>query len=83
MVQKEATMQSQIEDLKSEISKFSQKLKLMMDLEIQRRQDVEKLELEKKELMEVLRGKRDADSSSASVSHCKHCAQFSGKVTTI
>ena len=83
MVQKEATMQSQIEDLKSEISKFSQKLKLMMDLEIQRRQDVEKLELEKKELMEVLRGKRDADSSSASVSHCKRCAQFSGKVTTI
>lgn len=83
MVQKEATMQSQIDGLKSEISKFSQKLKLMMDLEIQRRQDVEKLELEKKELMEVLRGKRDTDSSSASVSHCRRCVQFSGKVTTI
>ncbi|XP_063442855.1 RING finger protein 151-like [Mytilus trossulus] len=90
MVQKEATMQSQIDDMKSEISKLSQKLKLMMDLEIQRRQDVEKLELEKKELMEVLRdtNKRENEPSSsaslnASVSHCKRCSPLHGKVTTI
>lgn len=86
MVNKESIMQSQIESLKDEISKFSQKLKLMMDLEIQRRQDIEKLEIEKKELMEVLRGKREAEptsSSSGTVSHCKRCSPFLGKVTTI
>lgn len=56
MVQKEATMQAQIDSLKSEMAVLSQKVKYMMDIEMERRQDIERLELEKKELMELLRG---------------------------
>ncbi|KAK3086033.1 hypothetical protein FSP39_012415 [Pinctada imbricata] len=60
MVQKEAAMQGKLDEMKSESSKLSQKVKLLMDSETQRRQDMEKLEIEKKELIELLRGHRSS-----------------------
>ncbi|XP_060082312.1 RING finger protein 151-like [Ylistrum balloti] len=87
MVQKESIMQCQVDELKSELSRMSQKMKLLMDLEIQRRQDVERLELEKKELMELLKGQvRDGAASrgqTAGASHMHTSSSFMGKVTTI
>lgn len=55
MVQKESSMQAQVDELKTEVSRLSQKIKLLMELEVKRRQDTERLELEKRELMDLLR----------------------------
>lgn len=55
MVQKESSMQAQVVELKTEVSRLSQKIKLLMELEVKRRQDTERLELEKRELMDLLR----------------------------
>ena len=67
MVQKESFMQAQVDELKSEVSKLSQKIKLLMELEVKRREDTERLELEKRELMELLRRNQTDGSTSASV----------------
>lgn len=85
MVQKQAGMQSQIEELQSEMSKLTQKMKLMMDLEIQRRQDLERMALEKRELMELLKGtaKENSDSGSKSGSRVSSASSYRGKVTTL
>jgi hypothetical protein len=81
-------MQSQIDDLKSENSRLSQKIKLLMDLEIQRRQDIEKLQLEKRELMELLKGTQQREgaeggSSRPHSSSRRERPPLRGKVTTI
>lgn len=55
MVQKESSMQAQVDELKTEVSRLSKKIKLLMELEVKRRQDTERLELEKRELMDLLR----------------------------
>ncbi|OWF41314.1 RING finger protein 151-like [Mizuhopecten yessoensis] len=87
MVQKESTIQCQVDELKSELSRMTQKMKLLMDLEIQRRQDTEKLELEKKELMELLKGQAlDGGASrgqQAGSSRTHFPPSLKGKVTTI
>ena len=88
MIQKEATLQSQIDALKSENSKLSQNIKLLMDMELERRQEIERLKLEKKELIELLRGKTETASGARSIrtSESARRSQTSstrGKVTTI
>ena len=65
MVQKEAAMQGKIDEAKTEISKLSQKVKLLMDSEVQRRQELEKLEIEKKELIELMKGRRTSSADRA------------------
>ncbi|XP_069114194.1 RING finger protein 151-like [Argopecten irradians] len=88
MVQKESVIQCQVDELKSELSRMSQKMKLLMDLEIQRRQDIERLELEKKELMELLKGQArgsatDKAQSIGGSSRGQLPSSVTGKVTTI
>lgn len=86
MIQKEATLQCQIDALKSENSKLSQNIKLVMDMEMERRQETERLKLEKEELVELLRGKLETSSvgrSSSSAGSSRRSQTTRGKVTTI
>lgn len=87
MVQKESTIQCQVDELKAELSRMSQKMKLLMDLEIRRRQDIERLELEKKELMELLKGQmREGGTTKGQQgpqAGTSRSQAFKGKVTTI
>lgn len=84
MIQKEAALQSQIDFLTLENSRLTQNVKFLMDTELARRQDVEKLELEKKELMELLRKNARPQNSEASGSQqAQRGGSLKGKVTTL
>ena len=84
MIQKEASLQSQIDDLKSENSKLMQHVKLLMDMELVRRQEIEKLELEKKELMELLREHTRTESRpSESGNRPRRAQSLRNKVTSV
>ncbi|XP_048763184.1 RING finger protein 151-like isoform X2 [Ostrea edulis] len=81
MVQKESFMQSQMDEMKAELSRLSQKIKLLMELEVKRRQDTERLELEKRELMELLRRNQTETGSTSGDKANKR--QFRGRVTAL
>ena len=85
MIQKEALLQSQIDFLTLENSRLTQNVKFLMDAELSRRQEVEKLELEKQELMELLR--KNARSQVSEVATGGQQTQrnviLKGKVTTL
>ncbi|XP_045194626.2 RING finger protein 151-like [Mercenaria mercenaria] len=55
MIQREAGLQSQMDALKSENSRLELKVQSLMDIQLERRQDIEKLKLENKELTELLK----------------------------
>lgn len=55
MIEKEAQLQGQVDALKSENSRLELNVKLLMDMELEKRQDIENLKLENKELVELLR----------------------------
>ncbi|KAK6186397.1 hypothetical protein SNE40_008439 [Patella caerulea] len=81
MVQREAAMQTEIVNLRNEISRISQKVKLLLDLEERRKSDFDKMETERKELFELLRTLQKQLRASSSCPHCK--PRNGGKVTTI
>uniref|UniRef100_A0A6G1RN76 Ring finger protein 151 n=1 Tax=Hypotaenidia okinawae TaxID=2861861 RepID=A0A6G1RN76_9GRUI len=56
MVQKESILQNEIEELKSQMSRLMSDVRSLMAAERQHRQELEQAELEKRELMELLRG---------------------------
>ncbi|CAH2285579.1 RING finger 151-like [Pelobates cultripes] len=56
MVQKESILQSEIEELKSQMSRLMADVRALLASERQHRQDIEQADLEKKELMELLKG---------------------------
>ncbi|KAM9387386.1 RING finger protein 151-like [Phaethornis superciliosus] len=56
MVQKESILQNEIEELKSQMSRVMSDVRSLMAAERQHRQELEQAELEKRELMELLRG---------------------------
>lgn len=56
MVQKESILQNEIEELKSQMSRMMSDVRSLMAAERQHRQELEQAELEKRELMELLRG---------------------------
>ncbi|KAM4689443.1 RING finger protein 151-like [Discoglossus pictus] len=56
MVQKESILQSEIEELKSQMSRLTLDVRSLMASERQHRQDLEQADLEKQELMELLKG---------------------------
>ncbi|KAM9302976.1 RING finger protein 151-like isoform 1-T9 [Morus bassanus] len=56
MVQKESILQNEIEELKSQMSRMMSDIRSLMAAERQHRQELEQAELEKRELMELLRG---------------------------
>ncbi|XP_072267005.1 RING finger protein 151-like [Pyxicephalus adspersus] len=56
MVQKESILQGEIEELKSQMSRMMSDVRTLMASERQHRQDLEQADLEKRELMELLKG---------------------------
>lgn len=56
MVQKESILQNEIEELKSQMSRLMSDVRSLMAAERQHRQELEQAELEKRELMELLKG---------------------------
>ncbi|XP_075682031.1 RING finger protein 151-like isoform X2 [Rhinoderma darwinii] len=56
MVQKESLLQAEIEELKSQMSQLLSDVRTLMASERQHRQDLEQANLEKRELMELLKG---------------------------
>lgn len=56
MVQKESILQNEIEELKSQMSRMMSDVRSLMAAERQHRQELEQAELEKRELMELLKG---------------------------
>ncbi|XP_071410262.1 E3 ubiquitin-protein ligase NRDP1-like isoform X2 [Pithys albifrons albifrons] len=56
MVQKESILQNEIEELKSQVSRLMSDVRSLMAVERQHRQELEQAELEKRELMELLKG---------------------------
>ncbi|XP_044863445.1 TNF receptor-associated factor 6-like isoform X1 [Mauremys mutica] len=56
MVQKESLLQNEIEELKSQMSRMMSEVRSLMAAERQHRQELEQAELEKRELMELLKG---------------------------
>ena len=86
MVQREAAMQSSLQELRNELTKINQKVKLLMDLELQRRQDLERMQIERTELLEVLDRIEKEQEASMKQPKCRHCSQNvprEEKVTTI
>jgi len=85
MIQKEATLQSQLDALTLENSRLAQNVKLLMDMELSRRQEVESLELEKRELMELLRKSVPASGAMAAAPRAtvKRNNTFTGKISTV
>ncbi|XP_067392648.1 RING finger protein 151-like [Emydura macquarii macquarii] len=55
MVQKESLLQNEIEELKSQMSRIMSDVRSLMAAERQHRQELEQAELEKRELMELLK----------------------------
>ncbi|XP_015677352.1 RING finger protein 151 [Protobothrops mucrosquamatus] len=55
MVKKESLLQKDIEDLKSQMSKMMSNMQILMATERQHRQDLEQAELEKRELLELMK----------------------------
>ncbi|XP_054023280.1 RING finger protein 151 [Dryobates pubescens] len=55
MVQKESILQNEIEELKSQMSRLMSDVRSLMAAERQHRQELEQAELEKRELLELLR----------------------------
>ncbi|XP_040210610.1 E3 ubiquitin-protein ligase NRDP1-like [Rana temporaria] len=55
MVQKESVLQGEIEELKSQMSRMKSDVRTLMASERQHRQDLEQADLEKRELMELLK----------------------------
>nr|XP_025038334.1 RING finger protein 151-like isoform X3 [Pelodiscus sinensis] len=56
MVQKESLLQNEIEELKSQMSRMMSDVRSLMAAERQHRQELEQADLEKRELMELLKG---------------------------
>ncbi|XP_077127088.1 RING finger protein 151-like [Ranitomeya variabilis] len=56
MVQKEGLLQAEIEELKSQMSQLSADIRTLMASERRQRQDLEQTNLEKRELLELLKG---------------------------
>ncbi|XP_052817878.1 RING finger protein 151-like [Mya arenaria] len=86
MIQKESTLQSQIDALVLENSRLSQNIKFLMDMELSRRQEIESLELEKRELMELLRKSVGTSAGSEKVtrgSQLKRSNTIQGKISTV
>lgn len=84
MIQKEAVLQSQIDVLTLEHSRLTQTVKFLQETELSRRQDIQKLELEKKELMELLRQNgRQQTSDPGSSQRVQRTQTLKGKVTTL
>ncbi|XP_041376154.1 RING finger protein 151-like [Gigantopelta aegis] len=75
MVQREAAMQSSLQELRTELSKINQKVKLLMDLELQRRQDLERMQIERTELLGVLERIEKEQEASNRQPKCRHCSQ--------
>ncbi|ESO82790.1 hypothetical protein LOTGIDRAFT_211441 [Lottia gigantea] len=81
MVKRESAMQAEITDLRNEISRISQKLKLLLDLEERRKADFDKMENERKELFEML---KNLQRQQRALNNCPNCQPTNnGKVTTI
>ncbi|XP_066482061.1 E3 ubiquitin-protein ligase NRDP1-like [Tiliqua scincoides] len=56
MVQKESLLQHEIEELKSQMSRMMSNIRTLMASERQHRQELEQAELEKRELLELMKG---------------------------
>nr|KAG5709020.1 hypothetical protein BaRGS_004659 [Batillaria attramentaria] len=89
MIQREAALKGQIDELKAELARISQKVKLLMDMEQQRRQDVDRMQEERLELLDLLRNIQQ--EQEAAPQRCHHCATRAraspspggGRVTTL
>lgn len=80
MIQREAALQSLVNEQKVEIAQLAQKVKVLMDLEFQRREDMEKMQAEKHEMIELLKDiSRNRGLSQANGRICTG----SGKETSI
>ncbi|XP_053569156.1 RING finger protein 151-like [Bombina bombina] len=70
MVQKESILMSEIEELKSQMSRLMSDVRSLLVSERQHRQDLEQADLEKQELMEILKGlQKESRSKSNTGNH--------------
>lgn len=94
MIQREATLKGHINELKAELARVSQKVKLLVDMEQQRRHDLDRMQEERLELLDLLRNIQHEQETQdlAGRQRCHHCAirnrasptpSGSGKVTTL
>lgn len=88
MVAREAALQANIDELKEDIGKINKKVKLLLELELKRRQDLEKMHTERRELLEVLRdiqAQHEDSQQTTTPNTCRHCSNGNkgGKVTTL
>ncbi|KAL8610326.1 hypothetical protein ACOMHN_041140 [Nucella lapillus] len=71
MVQRETALKGHIEELKTELARVSQTVKLLMEREQQRRQDLDRMQEERLELLELLNTiQRDQEHSRPRCHHC-------------
>ncbi|XP_013392516.1 RING finger protein 151 [Lingula anatina] len=76
MVQRESALQSQVDELKSQMSRLTQDVQILSDKEKQRVEETQRLELEKKELMDLLRSLhiREPEERIITKKHiCRQC----------
>ncbi|XP_066288860.1 RING finger protein 151-like [Branchiostoma lanceolatum] len=82
MVQREGLLQTEVDDLKGQVTRIMQEMRSLMEMERQRRQDLERAELEKRELVELIKGiPREGSESIKSVT-CSRCKR-SERITII
>lgn len=83
MIQKEASLQTQIDALKSENSRLDLNVKLLMDMELERRKDIEKLKLENKELAELLKTMSMKAEARQAPARLQRSQTFKGKESKV
>ncbi|XP_071959097.1 E3 ubiquitin-protein ligase NRDP1-like [Antedon mediterranea] len=80
MVQKISGMQQNVDELRGQLSNLQHEVRLLNAMERKRRQDMERMELEKKELIELLQAIRLENETAKST--CRQCKR-NERITSI
>ncbi|CAG5128099.1 unnamed protein product [Candidula unifasciata] len=82
MLKKETALQGQIEALKTELSRLGERLKTLLDVEMNRQQELDRLTSERAEIMALLKELQSEKQNTVTL--CQHCSLGNkGKVTNV
>ncbi|XP_005105312.2 E3 ubiquitin-protein ligase NRDP1 [Aplysia californica] len=80
MVQREAVLQGQIESLKTEVKRLSDRLKSLLDAEVDRRRELDRMTSERAEILAML---AEIQRLQKEEQGCQHCSGGKSKVTPV
>lgn len=82
MLKKETALQGQIEALKTELGRLGDRLKTLLDVEMNRQQELDRLTSERAEIMALLKELQNEKQNAVTL--CQNCSLGNkGKVTNV